>query len=200
MVYRRRNWAPEKIRPDRENKENDLQNPSKAWVCSPKHFMSTLVFSNRWGRWHSNTFSWKIFSTSFAGDVPSGDSGRPAVRMTPFPSLHACLSHCDFLILLLEEGSVTYIRPPLMATKPASPCCVLVAMGTGSRWPAGDMREQTFGTYLYQKLILADLKLIESLISSVSQHVEEIPDSTTLYWLVCHKTITGPSQEQQICA
>jgi hypothetical protein len=35
-------------------------------------------------------------------------------------------------------------------------------MGTDSSWPAGEIREQIFGTNLYQKLFLADLKLAES--------------------------------------
>lgn len=169
-VYSPRNCAPE-MWPDHDYKENDSQKQPRAWVCSARHFTSTLQGLNGEGRWHPSTFSWKIFLASFDGDVAAGDSGRWAVGTKPFPSSSLCLSQGDFLVLKLGESRLTYIsqhstvletEPWPGAAEPASPCFLLLAVRKCPAWPAGRTREQVFGTYVYQKWTVLCPKVTES--------------------------------------
>lgn len=141
-VYRRRNCAPE-MWPDQENKENDLQNQTRPWLCSGKHFVSILLHLNRRGRWHPRTFLWKIVLTLFGGDVAAGDSGGLAVRTKALPPSFSCLSRCGFLVLKSVESSRTYISQHNTGTESesASLCFLLLAMGTSSSQPVGGMGE-----------------------------------------------------------
>lgn len=129
-------------------------------------------------------FHGRFFSTSFAGDAPSGDSDRWAVRMPPLPSMSPCLSQCGFPVLLWGEGCMPYISPQntVMAAELASWCFSLASYGNTLQLACRrDERANIWNTLISKIISCWSETSREFLISPESQHMAEIPDSTTQY-------------------